>query len=305
MLRRIGLAASALSLALCAACSGGGPGPALPTDTTTQRTDLDIGEPTESLPPAPEVTVGKEYVALGDSSSAAPGVPPVVDEKCNRSGRNYPKILAETEGLTLTDVTCTGATTDMVLTEQIPKISKRTELVTVAIGGNDFDLFNKTIAGCVDLAVDDPLGSPCLDRVSAQQGQLDDAISKVGDHIGRVLDDIAAAAPDARIIVVGYVDLLPEDGSSCQQIAPFAVGDYPFVNSLVRAIAGKMSDAANARGLTFVDLQAPSQGHDICSDDPWTNGKDVAPDGTIPYHPLAEEQVAVADLIATALKTAP
>ena len=45
-------------------------------------------------------------------------------------------------------------------------------------------------------------------------------------------------------------------------------------------------------------MAAASEGHDICSDDPWINGrrKDRRTKAA-PYHPMPAEQAAVAELI--------
>ena len=58
-----------------------------------------------------------------------------------------------------------------------------------------------------------------------------------------------------------------------------------------------MRGAAKQTGAEFVDMYAASDGHDICSDDPWVNGRKTEPGTALAYHPLAVEQQAVADLV--------
>ena len=59
----------------------------------------------------------RNYVAMGDSYAAAPGVgranPPL---GCRKSKDNYPHKLADAADLDLTDVTCSGAPTEAVMT---------------------------------------------------------------------------------------------------------------------------------------------------------------------------------------------
>lgn len=88
-----------------------------------------------------------QYVALGSSFAAgiglgprAPGSPLV----CMRSTNGYPQQLARMRGLSLVDVTCSGATAKHVLSggqvflgPQRDALSPSTELVTMTIGGND------------------------------------------------------------------------------------------------------------------------------------------------------------------------
>src|SRR5437588_12819846 len=61
------------------------------------------------------------YVALGDSYSAASGVlppDPSAAAQCLRSIRNYPHVIAATTGAQLSDVTCGGAQTSDFFSSQ-------------------------------------------------------------------------------------------------------------------------------------------------------------------------------------------
>lgn len=236
-----------------------------------------------------------QYVALGDSYAAAPGVP-VSDAAggCFRSDHNYAHLVAAQDpAIFLTDVTCSGATSDDVITKQVPSLSKDTDLVTIGIGGNDFGLFTRVLGGCLSLAGDDPTGAPCTATAETQVAKVAD---KIQANIGSVLDAIAAAAPDARIVVVGYPALLPTSGS-CPDLVPVADGDIPFVAGINEGLSTALRREAGKRDLDYVDTFTASKGHDVCSDDPWVNGIDTAPDGTIPFHPFAVEQAAVASMI--------
>lgn len=270
---------------LCSGCSGG--------DTVEVERGERVLPETPTGPP-----VGPQYVALGDSYAAAPGVPDTDGAGgCFRSSGNYATLVAEQNGLTITDVTCSGATSESVLRDQVPRITPQAELVTVGIGGNDFDLFTNLITSCVDIAATDPDGSPCADV--ARDG-IEKTVDKIATNVDTVLAAIAEAAPSAEVIVVGYPDLLPATGS-CPDRVPLATGDYALVNDVVRGLSEALSDGAAERGYDFVDLRGPSRGHDICSAEPWINGQTVAADGTIPFHPFAVEQEAVARIIATFL----
>ena len=62
-----------------------------------------------------------EYVALGDSYSAASGVlppDPAAPLQCLRSLRNYPHVIAARTGAALTDVTCGATDTNDFFTPQ-------------------------------------------------------------------------------------------------------------------------------------------------------------------------------------------
>ncbi|MDH3039159.1 GDSL-type esterase/lipase family protein [Streptomyces sp. TRM75561] len=92
---------------------------------------------------APRPATPLNYVALGDSYVSAPGVPDEIDAACARSSGNYPHLLAGKIKAQLTDVSCAGATTaDLAAPQgtapaQFTALNRKTDLVTVTIGGND------------------------------------------------------------------------------------------------------------------------------------------------------------------------
>src|SRR5690348_4010299 len=66
-----------------------------------------------------------DYVALGDSYSAASGVlpsDPTAPLLCLRSARNYPHVIAAATGANLVDVTCGAAETKHFTTAQYPGV---------------------------------------------------------------------------------------------------------------------------------------------------------------------------------------
>jgi len=245
----------------------------------------------------PPPTDAIEYVAMGDSYAAAPGVPETTTD-CARSSGNYAHVLAKSDPkLRLTDVTCSGASSADLIATQVPELSDDTDLVTIGIGGNDFDLATTALGGCSRLGLQDPDGSPCTDLVG---DQLDVVMTKIQSEISQALDAVVDAAPNARVIVVGYPSLLPRSGG-CTDRIPLAKGDLPLLREVNARLVAALQAPAEERGLDYVDLFAESQGHDICSDEPWINGIETAADGTTPFHPFAVEQEAIATMIAEML----
>ncbi len=280
----------ALSLTLTLAGCSGSNAPQDVAQAANPRTSAATESPTPTLPGPNDL----QYVALGDSYAAAPGVPPTDQAGgCFRSESNYASVLAENADLFLTDVTCSGATSDDVISKQVPALTADTDLVTIGIGGNDFGLFSTILRSCLSFGGTELTGEACTDALNAQ---IDTIGSEVEASTGAALDAVIAAAPAAEVLVVGYPALLPETGT-CPDIAPFADGDYPLLVTIIRSLSDALEAAAASRDLAFVDVYAASAGHDVCSDDPWINGASMASDGTIPFHPLAEEQAAVAALI--------
>lgn len=217
------------------------------------------------------------YVALGDSYTSAPLVPPVAPgspPQCGRSASNYPHLLAAALGLALTDVSCGGANVGHFSTAQYPDVppqfdalSRDTSLVTIGIGGNDNNLFGSVVAGCGSTTALLLTGSlaPCRDHFGdrfAQQIRHDEV------NLRAALRQINQRAPRARVVVVGYPSILPTDivGRAGCVIAgvPFTPGDMDYVDGVERALNAMLARAAAATHAQFVDTYTPSVGHDMC-----------------------------------------
>ena len=108
--------------------------------------------------------------------------------------------------------------------------------------------------------------------------------------------DSSSTAPDARIIVVTYPQLLPDD-RACPDRITIAPGDYAYVNEVNKALSDAVRDGALAGDAEYVDVYRASSGHDICSEEPWVNGNANDPTRAASYHPFEAEQQAVAKLI--------
>lgn len=288
-----------LALALLAGCAGSGDSPeAAPARET--------GSPTA----AP--TKYDQYVAIGDSYTAAPLVPPTdTSTRCLRSGVNYPALVASAmPGTVLTDVSCSGASTVNTtkpqtgrggsVPPQFDSLRPGTDLVTIGLGGNDAGLFATLLGQCTRLAASDPEGAPCTEALDGPDdggvsGELDATLRDTRRHLAEVVEGAEQRSPDARIVVVGYPQIVPAEGSC--DLLPLAAGDYPFARRANEELARAVRLGAADAGAEYVDLWAASTDHDICAADPWINGRVTSADTALAYHPLAVEQRAVADMI--------
>jgi lysophospholipase L1-like esterase len=229
------------------------------------------------------------YVALGDSYTSGPKIPPHTGTPigCDRSGRNYPALVAKELGLKAADfrdVSCSGATTsDLTASQstgngtnpaQLSALTTGTRLVTLGIGGNDIG-FSSLITKCVgtgtlfklaDRVTDITDKAPCKEKYTS--GGTDDVSRKIratGDRFTRVLNEIDRRAPNARIYVVGYPSILPADGTACGRGLPIAPGDVTFLRQKQQELNTMLSQRAQAAEATYVDTFTPSAGHDACS----------------------------------------
>lgn len=243
-----------------------------------------------------------EYVAIGDSFTAT-GLPTATGA-CRRSSQNYPHLVArDRPDVVLTDVSCGGADTGDVWEPQdvagrpqepqLDAVSEDTDLVTVSLGGNDFDVYVRSVYHCVQLATTDPDGDPCRTR---NAGRVEARMEPIRRNLTRVLAAVAERAPEARVLLVGYPRLLPDDGA-CPRRVPVAAGDVAYVREMQALLVAAQERAAEEAGAGYVDVYAASAGHDVCSDEPWVNDVTDGPEGAYAFHPMPAHQRAVADLI--------
>ena len=282
MLLRPAVALVAIAcLGVVAGCDDGPPGASVgnPSASSSATTSSDLPYPT--------------YVALGDSYTAAPGVPQTEQETgCLRSNGNYASLVANQLKAEFVDVSCSGAeharrssaprtpATD-VYPPQFAALPADTSLVTLGIGGNDLKLFQTMVGTCGQLGLSEPDGSPCRDYMKdagRKKDLLVEKIDKIGDRVKAALKGIRDRAPQARVILVGYPQPVPAKGTC--RILPLAKGDYPYVRGLVvEAQRRARAAAAKKAKADFVDMVKASKGHDICAGpDAWVNGVEHRPD---------------------------
>ncbi len=240
------------------------------------------------------------YVSLGDSYTAGPLVPnptgnPIL---CGRSTNNYPSDVTRTiHPSSFNDASCSGATTaDMTQPQslenglqtnppQFNALSANDALVTVGIGGNDAGLIS-VAEKCAELDAYWPFGSRCKDHY--QSGGTDSnvaAINATGPKVAATIQGIHARAPQAQVLVVGYPDGLPQNGSTCYPVVPLSSGDVRYFNSLELLLNTVIQQAAGANNATYVDTFSSSIGHDACKgSNAWVNGI-IPTSPAFPLHP--------------------
>ena len=267
---------------------------------TDGRSPADASRPSS---PAPTV----HYVAIGDSFTAGGdmGMQQANSGSCRRSSVNYPSLVAKELRFNLADVSCVGATTRHALagspavpTAQVDAVDAETDVVTVSIGGNDLRVFADMLFTCFRVSRPDAAGAPC--RANAGPA-LTPKLPDVKRRLGGVLDEVRKRAPDAHILVVTYLGLMPAD-KTCAS-TPFAARDVSWFAGIEKSIAATMAAAARERNLAVVDGYALSEGHDVCGGKAaWVNGaRPKTRDGLL-YHPNAAGERALAKAVADRLR---
>jgi GDSL-like Lipase/Acylhydrolase family len=235
---------------------------------------------------------------------------PVTDvaNGCFRSSANYPSLVAKALGAKLDDRTCGGARSVDFRRSQYPDVPPQlaavkpgVDLVTLGTGGNDQQVFAQLTRRCPGLRSRDPNGSPCRNYMrSSGKDALLTALAATRTRVTELVAEIRTLAPEAKVLVVGYPQIVSPE-NTCDEL-PLARGDYAYAEEVNLALTEALRSAALANHATYIDVWAASKGHDICSDDPWVNGSVTDQKRAAAYHPFAEEQAAVADLVVAAVR---
>ena len=257
---------------------------------------------------------GPVYVALGDSYTSGPLIPGQTGTPagCLRSTQNYPSLVAAALGAaSFTDASCAGATTTNMTAPQLvvgginpPELnalSPGTTLVTLGIGGNDLG-FASIITTCTGLSLSSPLGSPCKKFYTAGgTDRLAQMITTLAPKVAAVLAGIHQRAPQARVLVVGYPDILPSTGTGCWPVVPIARGDVPYLRGVELELNAMLAARAAAGNATYVDTYGDSIGHDFCQPTgvKWVEGL-VPTSPAAPVHPNALGEQAMAQQVLAA-----
>jgi hypothetical protein len=105
--------------------------------------------------------------------------------------------------------------------------------------------------------------------------------------LNSVLGDIAARAPNARVVVLGYPDLY--DLSRSASCIGLSTTDRTDLNAAAGKLDGQISAAAARYGDFYVNVQPYFAGHEICDSSSWLHPVNIL-DIDESYHPTATGQ---------------
>lgn len=249
---------------------------------------------------------GAHYVNMGSSFAAGPGTGPAPEgspARCYQSSANYAHLLAQRLALTLTDVSCGGATSAHLLSAwnelpaQIDAVTPDTRLVTITIGGNDIALVgNLTVASC-DPGETLRVAGMTIPCPSTPFPVADEAYTTLETNLGEIAQQIASRAPQARIVFIQYVTLVPETQCAQTRLSESEAAE-------LQAVAARLADitarAAQANGATVLRMDEASRTHTPCDAEPWSLGfpADYTEAQGAPWHPNRAGMAAIADRLA-------
>jgi lysophospholipase L1-like esterase len=225
-----------------------------------------------------KAATGVDYAALGDSYSSGVGAGSYdpASGTCYRGSNSYPTLWKKGHAVAkYTFVACSGATTADVLNTQISALPSTANLVTVTVGGND--------AGFVDLVATCKIASAKVCSAAASV-----AVAYVRTVLPTKLTStyaaIKAAAPNARLVVLGYPRLFEEVGLC--GVFSMTPANRVSMNAAADALDTVIKSQAEGSGASFVDVRSAFSGHGACASTAWINGL-VLVNTQNSYHPTA------------------
>lgn len=224
-----------------------------------------------------------DYVAMGDSFVAGPGISPQRPGTCGRSEKNFPSIVAAELGVaSFTDASCGAATTQHYWAPQgenppqLDALEPDTTLVTLGtMGGND--------AGLVALAANCVVVGNCSDTPPDAYHEKIDALAPV---YRRLVDDVRTRSPRATVVAVGYGTYVPVE--TCAALGAATEADLVYLQAIIDRLSDTMKAVAAEKRIAFVDMRTIQgwQQHSACAapEDQWIRAFETYGDGA-PLHP--------------------
>lgn len=216
------------------------------------------------------------FTALGDSYASGVGSGgTTLNSACTRTSNTYPyQISLSRPNTSLAFVACSGAKTTNVMNNQISSVTSSTNVVTVEIGGNDIGFANLILA-CT-------LGN-CISQLSSTAASIPTTLPS---KLRTVYSAIAARAPLAKVIVVGYPD--PAGTKTCTSALGISSAEATGIHQVANVLSNTIQSTASAYGFSYVNALPAFTGHDVCSSSPWLNGMTFASSS---YHPNKNGQI--------------
>lgn len=258
---------------------------------------------------APALPAGARYVNMGSSFAAGSGSGPApagATARCYQSNVNYARLLAARLQLSLTDVSCGGATSAHILgawnelPPQIDAVTAETRLVTLTVGGNDLAYAaNLIAASCEEGETIRTAGiaAPC----PPTRPVAEDAYVKLEQNLRDIAKQIAVRAPQARTVFIQYITLVPQ--TQCAQ-SRFTEDEATRLRAVGARLAEITARAARENGATVLQMDALSRQHTPCDAEPWSVGLPANFNEPVsaPWHPNARGMEAIANALEAALR---
>lgn len=276
---------------------------------------------------------GRTYVAFGDSYTSGLGMPdqrptPAGEPACFRSERNYPSKLAEKLDLGAertggwADFSCSNATIsgpaplspidllgEIALAQKADALGDATRFVTLTGGGNDrWDQAGLGLFAGAIICLNEPTcGANPPAEAFGRPGSV--TAAAFAARATPAIDRIRELAPNAKIALVEYPEVLPPSGPLCrtdqQQTVAADPGSAAYTRAATTALFSSEKGAAKSLGISFVDTTAATTGHDICKPAGTRWYARTGDAGADPVHPIEAAHTALAKVVYAARPAVP
>jgi hypothetical protein len=297
----------------CDTTDGVCPAEELPPLTEEEQTDWRVRMEPE------EAALWGNYVALGDSYSSGDGAgdyePDTAESGgCWRSENAYPRVIAEEFDFAgaLAFYACSSHKGSEMIEQigtsesQIERVTENTSLVTLGIGGNDLG-FIPVLRTCM---VRMPLleSGVCVE----QEEDVDRRMRNFEETLTEVLGEVRDRAPDARVLVLGYPRLFPEDPPGMYYTLTrsdqlWLNGLAQRFNELIRDVVyrtdGDVYGGRETGSVEYVNTFSSLSGHEVSAEEAWLNGIVLGQLGEglrvdrASFHPTAQGQLSIAERV--------
>lgn len=249
----------------------------------------------QACPPSKSNPIGS-YVALGDSVAAGLGLgqsqsATSSDIACGRSPYGYPNVVASKLKITLTNVSCSGATVGDLVTSQnangttMPAqlntafANGTPKLITITAGANDAH-WSSFIKACYATNCNTSAYTFAANAyLVSLQAKLLYALSSV---------NVRSGGQPPQVLITGYYN--PLSSACAAQQSNITAGELSWISAETTALNQTIQQVSSLYSFAkFVPVDF--SGHDICSPSPWVQGlSDPAP-----FHPTQTGQRAIAN----------
>lgn len=174
---------------------------------------------------------------------------------------------------------------------QVAALNANTDLVTISIGGNDIG-FGDMIQACVRILAQ---FNDCRGRfVRDGSDAISNRIQAVKPELVALYEALATRAPNARVLVVGYPQLMRKDGGGDRNCLVGRIGseeaaDRIWIRDRIIELNRAIRDAARTARtqliasnlnsqVEYVDIENVLAGHELCTDHEFANQARVRPE---------------------------
>ncbi|XUM05318.1 GDSL-type esterase/lipase family protein [Streptomyces venezuelae ATCC 10712] len=153
---------------------------------------------------------------------------------------------------------------------QRARLSDKTDVVTIGVGGNSLP-FGGMLLKCLELGP--KAGESCREYyTNPPEGEesVEEKLARVQDEYINMLAKVHEAAPNAKVITVGYPAVLPNEASACNRLSLTELGSIKHADidwlrdTVLKPLNSTIQRTASFFGDRYVDVYSSSVGHDAC-----------------------------------------